>query len=85
MATLSELKTAYAKRPVTLGAIEKAIAIYGAAAEAVVSKGLPSTNVRSNLHKCAKREGYKSYEYFVGARAGKNANDGNYNVIVKLS
>lgn len=85
MTTLADLKVRFANKPVTLAAIERAIKEHGTDAEAVMSQGLPSTNVRSNLAKRAAREGYTNYTYYIGARAGKHANDGNYNVIVKLS
>lgn len=85
MTTLAELRTKYANKPVTLAAIERAIKAHGETTEAVISQGLPSTNPRSNLAKRAALEGYKSYTYYVGARAGKHANDGNYNVIVKTA
>lgn len=85
MSTLSELRTKYAKSPKTLAAINAAIRDHGENAEAVMSQGLPSNNVRSNLYKQAVRVGFAQWSYYVGARAGKNANDGNYNVIVKTS
>lgn len=85
MTTLADLKIKYASKPVTLAAITRAIQDHGETAEAVISQGLPSTNPRSNLAKRTTAEGYKTYNYYVGARAGKYANDGNYNVIVKTS
>lgn len=83
--TLADIKIKYANKPKTLAAVNRAITDHGAGAEAIVSRGLPSTNVRSNLAKAAKAAGFGHYDYYVGARAGKHANDGNYNIIVKTS
>lgn len=83
MTTLADLKIRYAKSPKTLAAVNAAIKDHGENAEAVMAQGLPSTNVRSNLYKRAVSAGFRHWAYYVGARAGKHANDGNYNVIVK--
>ena len=85
MATLSDLQKRFAKHPKTLAAIERAITQYGRNAEAVMTKGLPSTTSKnSNMVKAAQRAGFSKWTYFSGARAGKNANDGYYSVIVKV-
>ena len=86
MATLSELKNKYSNKPVTLAAIENAIAEHGENAEAAISQGLPSTSSKSsNMVKAAQSAGFNEWTYYCGARAGKNRNDGYYNVIVKIN
>lgn len=85
MTTLHDLQVKYHKHPVTLATIMTAIAEHGATATSVISRGLPSNNAQSNLVKRARAEGYTTWSYYVGARAGRHANDGNYNIIVKTS
>jgi hypothetical protein len=86
MTTLADLKSKYSNKPVTLAAIDKAISDHGENAEAVMSSGLPSTSSKSsNMVKAAQSAGFDKWAYYCGARAGKNRNDGYYNVIVKIN
>jgi hypothetical protein len=85
MTTLAEIRTKYTNKPKTLAAIDEAIKEHGENAEAVMTRGLPSTKKQSNMWKRADGEGYKTWTYYVGARAGQHANDGYYSVIVKTS
>ena len=84
MTTLAELKTKYTNKPVTLAAINRAIADHGENAEAVIVGGMSSTAPQSNLAHRAKSLGWDKWTHYSGARAGRHLNDGYYNVMVKL-
>ena len=84
MTTLSELKVKFANKPVTLAAINQAISDNGADAEAAIVKGMASVAPQSNIAHFVKRVGWERWTRYAGARAGRHANDGYYNIIVKL-
>lgn len=85
MTTLNDLKIKYAGKPVTSDAINRAIADYTDQAEAVMISGMSSTAPQSNLARYAKKSGWTRWTHYNGARAGRNWNDGYYNVMVKLA
>lgn len=82
--TLANLKIKYAKAPKMIEAIDQAIKAHGEAAEAMVISGLPSTNSRSNLSHITRNAGWITYQYYLGARAGRQANDGYKMIVVRM-
>lgn len=84
MTTLHELMIRYKKSPKTGAAVARAIKQYGENAEAVVTSGLPSCNVRSNISRAAKRANFKKFYFFCGGMAGKYYNDGYITIVVKV-
>lgn len=84
MTTLADLKIKYANKPVTLAAINRAIADHTDQAEAVVVSGMSSTAPQSNLAHRAKDLRWDKWTHYNGARAGQHLNDGYHNIMVRV-